>query len=310
MRLLRFNASGVYGFLKYNFRLNNQLTFLTGINGSGKTTALNAIVALLTPDLSTLSRIRYQKLQLDLETDGNRFSIISENNEDSVSLQINKKSEAFMFSKFISDHDVPAHRQVDDEAEYYRELETAHSNHPVLKLIASLPTPMFLGLDRRSKFDDDLRTRRYYRERTARASRNVFSASLTRSLMVATSLAEDRYRDALISSGRIAEEVQQEMLLNLLTVDPGGDQFAIGTLAAPTEEDANEIEAVRRDLETLPQILRLPKQEIRKRVTPFLDLLTEHMGNIPPNTDISELFRDTITDRASCKIGEASGFIA
>ena len=183
MRLIRFNATGVYGFLKFNFRLNNQLTFLTGINGSGKTTALNALVALVTPDLSALSRIRYQKLQVNLENDGRNLSIISENKDESVSLRINRGGDSFVFSKYNFDSEVPTHRQVDDEAEYYRELEAAHLSHPVLKLIASLPTPMFLGLDRRSKFDNDLRMRRYHRERTARASRNVFSASLARSLM-------------------------------------------------------------------------------------------------------------------------------
>ena len=296
MRLIRFDATGVYGFLKFNIRLNNQLTFLTGINGSGKTTALNAIVALVTPDLSALSRIRYQKLQVTLEDDGSKLSIISENKDESVSLRINRGGESFVFSKYIFDTEVPTQRQVDDEAEYYRELEAAHLSHPVLKLIASLPTPMFLGLDRRSKFDNDFRMRRYHRERTAPASRNVFSASLARSLMDASSLAEDRYRDALISSGRIAEEVQQEMLLNLLTVDPRGEQLRHSALTVPTHEDEKEIETVRRDLETLPQILRLPKQEIRKRVTPFLDILTDYMRNIPPNTDIPNLLRDPITD--------------
>ena len=296
MRLIRFNATGVYGFLKFNIRLNNQLTFLTGINGSGKTTALNAIVALVTPDLSALSRIRYQTLQIELEDSGRVLSIISENNVDSISLRINLDGEPFVFSKYIFDSEVPTHRQVDEEVEYYRELEAVNLSHPVLKMIDSLPTPMFLGLDRRSKFDNDLRMRRYHRERTVRASRNVFSASLARSLMDASRLAEDRYRDALISSGRIAEELQQEILLNLLTVDPGGEQPKPSVLAVPTEEDIMEIDAVRRDLETLPQILRLPKQEIHKRVNPFLDILTDYMKNIPSNTDIANLLSNQIAN--------------
>lgn len=296
MRLIRFNATGVYGFLRLNIRLNNQLTFLTGINGSGKTTALNAIVALVTPDLSALSRIQYQKLEVTLENDELKSSIISENIDDSISLRTNHHNEPLIFQKYIYDPDVPIHRQLDEEAEHYRELRAAHISHPVLKLIASLPTPMFLGLDRRSKFENDLRPRRYRQERTQRASRNIFSASLAQSLMDASSLAEDQYRDALISSGRIAEELQQEMLLNLLTVDPKGEQFRLGALTVPTDDDAKEIETVRRDLETLPQILRLPQKEIRNRVTPFLDILTEYMKNIPQDFDIDEIFRDQSID--------------
>ena len=86
------------------------------------------------------------------------------------------------------------------------------------------------------------------------------------------------------------------MLLNLLTVDPRDEQLRPSALTVPTDEDEKEIETMRRDLETLPQILRLPKQKIRKRVTPFLDILTGYMRNIPPNTDIPNLLRDPITD--------------
>ena len=48
---------------------------------------------------------------------------------------------------------------------------------------------------------------------------------------------------------------------------------------------------MRRDLEALPQILRLPKQEVRKRVAPFLDTLERYAGRIPKNTDLQELMR-------------------
>ena len=123
MRLNRFRATGVHGFIKFNIRFDDQLTFLTGINGSGKTTALNAIVALITPDLSTLSELQYQKIQVDLENDGRRVSIISENKDTSVSLRVRSDSDPFVFSKYIFDPDVPPRRQLESEAEHYRELE-------------------------------------------------------------------------------------------------------------------------------------------------------------------------------------------
>ncbi|WP_084459030.1 AAA family ATPase [Advenella mimigardefordensis] len=66
MKILRFKASKVHG--QYNFDLNffSGITFLIGINGSGKTTALRLMQAALTIDLSTLTSIKFQKLTIDV----------------------------------------------------------------------------------------------------------------------------------------------------------------------------------------------------------------------------------------------------
>ena len=90
---------------------------------------------------------------------------------------------------------------------------------------------MFLGLDRRARFEEDItKTSRLLTPRSIRSSRNVFATSLSRSLSDAEELAATNYRDALILSGQIAEELQQELLLSLLSVDMGDG----GTLSVPT----------------------------------------------------------------------------
>lgn len=75
MRLVRFVASGVHGYLKFNIKFNESLTFITGINGSGKTSAVNAIVALLTPDLSVLANLIFDAIKLEIENDGSKLSL-------------------------------------------------------------------------------------------------------------------------------------------------------------------------------------------------------------------------------------------
>jgi recombinational DNA repair ATPase RecF len=57
MKLIQFTARDMHGYLNLSFKFNNQLTFLTGINGSGKTSSLNAIVALISPDLRVLATL-------------------------------------------------------------------------------------------------------------------------------------------------------------------------------------------------------------------------------------------------------------
>lgn len=52
-----FSAVDVYGSTNIDISFFEELTFLYGLNGSGKTTALRLIMALLTPSVKTLLEI-------------------------------------------------------------------------------------------------------------------------------------------------------------------------------------------------------------------------------------------------------------
>ena len=54
MKIERFVGTSVNGYLHFDVEFFRDLTFLTGINGSGKTSALNSIAALLLPRLDYL----------------------------------------------------------------------------------------------------------------------------------------------------------------------------------------------------------------------------------------------------------------
>ncbi|MBT0016096.1 AAA family ATPase [Vibrio alginolyticus] len=49
MKLLHFKAQGVHGYLDFDVDFRHDVNFFAGLNGSGKTSALNLIMALLTP---------------------------------------------------------------------------------------------------------------------------------------------------------------------------------------------------------------------------------------------------------------------
>jgi len=206
-------------------------------------------------------------------------------------LSYSETNSTLEFIKCTFDRSVPSHREADFEQEYYREISAAHSQNPVLKFIASLPTPMFLGLDRRitSYNEDDLRVRRIT-SRVPRLGRNIFSTSLRGSVADAASLAEERYRDTLIAVGRLGENLRQSMLLELLTIQPANDARSV---FIPTRDEIAEISRMRRDVDTLAAILGLPATEVQKRVIPFLDLLATFSSKFPQNTNLEKLLSDT-----------------
>ena len=57
MKVLDFQCEKVHGYLTFKLTFNSDLTFITGINGSGKTSAVRATTALLTPSLLDLATL-------------------------------------------------------------------------------------------------------------------------------------------------------------------------------------------------------------------------------------------------------------
>jgi predicted ATPase len=287
MRLKRFVGVGVHGFLKFDLRFRDDLTFLTGINGSGKTSALNAILGLITPDLGMLAALTFDEIALDVDVgEKQTLRITAVPIETGIQLSCSTAADPFFYNRFVPDPDAPPFRQTDHEIEYYREVLSASSSHPVLKAIGTLPTPMFLGLDRRPRFGDDPRRPRYgIRSR----GRNPLSGSLHGSIVDAAGLAEDSNRESIIRTSRIARDFQQQMLLNLITVVPG-ESFDFLGLKAPTSAERQQLKSVRNNLQAIAEVLGLAPKALAARLTPLLDKLDRVAKQIPDSTTIDSVY--------------------
>ena len=70
-----FEATNVFGYLNFDIQFNKDKNFLVGGNGSGKTTALKLINALITPNFRELLTIPFKECSLSLEVDGENIYI-------------------------------------------------------------------------------------------------------------------------------------------------------------------------------------------------------------------------------------------
>ena len=59
MKVTKLHAKNVHGYLSIDIEFFDDLTFLTGLNGSGKTSALRLLMALLTPNIHELGSISF-----------------------------------------------------------------------------------------------------------------------------------------------------------------------------------------------------------------------------------------------------------
>src|SRR5579872_5633341 len=119
MKLRRFVGIGIHGYLNLDIKFHSDLTFLTGINGSGKTSALNAIVALISPDLRILATLEYQSLVLHFSHDGVEHSIMSSSDGKLITLKLLPSKDVFTYNKYVPDSDMPSARQIDLETQHY-----------------------------------------------------------------------------------------------------------------------------------------------------------------------------------------------
>lgn len=140
MKLLQFRAQGVHGYLDFDVDFRPDVNFFAGLNGSGKTTALNMIMALLTPSISKLLEIRFSHASLTVEKSGEVIHIECNKRDDDIRLSVNNEH-AILGSEEISY----------DEHFFARRTNRrlVKENSDVLRAIRRLASPMFLSLDRR-----------------------------------------------------------------------------------------------------------------------------------------------------------------
>lgn len=272
MLLKKFLATGVHGYLSFDVEFHDDISFLTGINGSGKTTVLNCIISLLMPNLQFLADLEYNEIKIFIEHENEQYSIEAKSTENGARLTCSAEpGEDFEVIAYVPDPETPIYKQADIEQEYFREFATKFNAHPVMKFIASLPTPMYLGLNRRFlNYDEWAKSKsrsvlwRYPRKH------NIFGASLESSLKEAVQLAEDSFRDASIQQNNLNRDLQKKLLLELVTIEPASYQ---GGVVMPTSKDMNDLDDTRKTLDALPRVLELEPDDVTGRLGPFLDYL-------------------------------------
>lgn len=306
MRIHRFTASKVHGYLSFDVRFDKQLSFLTGINGSGKTSVIQSIVALISPDFWVLSNLSFAHLQVDIEHNNRRIWIRAEHSDSAGTEVTTSDTETTLLIEPFDQDSLAGsapYRRSEREFEYYSSLEARYARHPVMTLISELPTPMFLDLDRRVRAIDERRYR--YSPSRSRASRNIFSQSLSESLQATTGLAEQSYRDALIEVGFLGESLRRSMILDLLELEPSRYGFELDT---PNAAELDTLTEIRDSLAQLPDILQIPEEQIQQKLIPTLNTLESYAREIPRKTKPSQILQKASVDdpRVSALIGWSS----
>jgi predicted ATP-binding protein involved in virulence len=152
MKINSFTATGVHGYLKFDLDFYSELTFLIGINGSGKTSALKLILGLTSPSFQYLSKIDFDVCCVVCSTTNDEKDILIKAEKfdiDHFILSITLNGETHSTSPIektasewngYDSPDIPMHES---------RLRDVFDSSEITKKIRELATPKYLGLDRR-----------------------------------------------------------------------------------------------------------------------------------------------------------------
>ena len=108
MKIKRFVGKSLNGYLNFDMRFFDQLTFVTGINGSGKTSALNSIAALLLPRLDYLAGEYFEEISLEISHEDEEVRLTAKKNESATELSCTRyPDDKFLVVGIDEDESVP-----------------------------------------------------------------------------------------------------------------------------------------------------------------------------------------------------------
>ncbi|GHB37484.1 hypothetical protein GCM10007094_28510 [Pseudovibrio japonicus] len=259
MRILRFIGRKINGYINLDINFNSDLTFITGINGSGKTTALNCMTALLMPRLNYLVGQQFEQISVWIEHEGKELQIsaVKENRVTELTCSA--------FDSSIKLHDKQyeeyfADGLEDEEIERQRTFEFRYKNKDIMRFIHSLPTPMFLGLDRRmissgNQVNPDrkyVRRQRYLESRLMKKRRNIFGKAPEQGLTEALYFLQENYRIRERKVADLENSLRKDLISELVKFAPISLH---DSMKKPNKKELQSFDDAKQNILRLPSLL-------------------------------------------------------
>ncbi|MHA5013772.1 AAA family ATPase [Klebsiella quasipneumoniae] len=119
MKILTLFASKVYGYLDLNISFNEDITFLIGGNGSGKTTVLRLLQAIINPNIKDIITLPFEKIRLVILDESQKVEIYVYKNESSIDISISGSRKVLSIPN-INNSEKYILNSKDDEDEIYQ----------------------------------------------------------------------------------------------------------------------------------------------------------------------------------------------
>lgn len=272
MRVVYFSCIDLNSFITRKVEFFEDVSFLHGINGSGKTTILRAIASLLTPDPIWLANALFSRIEVQIEHTEKRFLISATKDGPRLLVEV---SGGVALSGSLNIEEI---RRLGEPAEdeFYRltidgesptvtaKVRALIETNDALEFVSALPTPIFLGLDRTtlSPSSKGLLSRNIPR---ARAIHPYFRTQLDDAIFEAERLLTRQL--ALLSSerNRIFALLRNQLVLSSFVVP----EPTFANSPAEIDELTQQLETIQLPVVAALEKINIGKEDIAEKVRPF-----------------------------------------
>lgn len=271
-----------------NFR--NDFTFLIGLNGSGKTSALRIMMALLTPNLVDLAALQFLSASITVSTlddDGDETikTISAIRTSDGLVLSVNIVAEELTLSPAeLMLLENPASPQDEESPVHAKALD-----HPVSQFIMAMATPMFLGLDRRfvssgaRKDQVDMRRREFVARRVLGEELDIKRGNVAAGLADVNVLVYDTMGIIRQKQEELDSEFRGRLLISAFDYKPAG----LNELKPPSADAINQYRTEQSEIENAVRNLQIPIDTVRTALGDFFVRMNEIAEVLEKQTEIA-----------------------
>lgn len=293
MKVARLQAEKVHGYLPIDVEFFDDLTFLTGLNGSGKTSALRLLMALLTPNLDELGAISFSRAAVTITEVEGETVVTAEKTPEAVTLSVTSMEERL----YISSSDLEIYMDLKRREEPRSPLLEKYQHHPIFQRIKAISTPMFLGLDRRfyapgtvPEDMNELRRREYMARRFWPDDATARGAAVA-ALVEVNYLVVTRMQEVRASQEQLDERLRAEFFTKAFEYKPSDVLGKASRLPSRAELDRyrQQLEKIERAAEGV----KIPVPEIQSALTHFFERMSRVVESLDKSTQPKKPARKT-----------------
>ena len=273
MKIRSLIATEVHGYLPISILFYDDCTFLIGLNGAGKTSALRLLTAMITPNLEELASIDFHRAEVQVAEGENTLNIIAEKHHGEMTLSLSNFTEPL--------HLTAAHLQFLVDSRYREEghspIKDLIQSNSTYKLLRSLPTPIFLGIERRTAWSTNAEELENRKARTAMKNWFLDYPQTRGSVGLGgfgevNKLVQNKVAEIRAAQVKLDDELRIKFFTKAFEYKPS--KVFDGKLQLPSREDLVKYRSQLGTIERVAEKLKLPAPEMTATLSQFFDQMS------------------------------------